>query len=276
VVLETIDAKAPQIVTFHIAGELSTGTVHIWETNDTHMFDHVSDIEVKDGSFSYTFDPASLYSLTTTTGQGKGAAVAPPRRDFPLPYGDNFDETPLHRSPRYLADQDGAFEAAPCIERSGSCLEQVVTRKPIPWGPLPDPFTIAGSAEWKDYTIAADVRLPHYGTATVMARIDSADVFKDANAVYPSGYVLKLSADGHWELLSTAYNQRTVTLASGFAVSLEHGWHHVELACRGDILEPSLDSKVLTRITDHSHAHGMIALGSDWSRVQFDTLSITP
>jgi len=154
-------------------------------------------------------------------------------------------------------------------------LEQVVSRKPIPWGPLPDPFTITGNAEWTDYAIATDVRLPHYGAATVMARVDSADVFKDGNAVYPSGYVLKLSADGHWELLSTAYHQRTATLASGVTTGLDHGWHHVELACKGDILEPSLDSQVLTHVTDHSHTHGMVALGSDWSRVKFDNLLIT-
>jgi hypothetical protein len=276
VVLETIDAKSPQLVTFHIAGGLSTGTVYVWETNDSHTFDHVSDIEVQDGGFSYTFDPASLYSLTTTTGQGKGAAVAPPARDFPMPYRDDFKETSLHRSPRYLADQDGAFEAKPCIERRGRCLEQVVTRKPIPWGPLPDPFTIAGNVEWRDYKIAADVRLPHYGAATLMARVDSADVFKDANAVYPSGYVLKVSADGHWELLSTQYNRKTVTLAAGATAGLDHGWHHVELTCTGDTIEPSLDAKVLTHITDRSHTHGMVALGSDWSRVQFDNLLITP
>ena len=27
---------------------------------------------------------------------------------------------------------------------AGRCLEQVITVKPTPWGPLPDPFTLAG------------------------------------------------------------------------------------------------------------------------------------
>lgn len=276
VVLETIAAKSPQTVIFHIAGGLSTGTVHIWETDDTHTFDHVADLEIKDAAFSYTFDPASLYSLTTTTGQGKGDAVAPPAADFPMPYRDNLEKAALHRSPKYLADQDGAFEATTCIERPGACLEQVVTQKPIPWGPLPDPFTIAGDVKWTDYRVAADVRLPRYGAATLMARIDSANVFEDGNALYPSGYVLKVISDGHWQLLSTAYHKKTVTLASGVTTALDHGWHHLELACKGDILEPSVDSKVLAHVTDGSHAHGMFALGSDWSRVQFDNLLITP
>ena len=276
VVLETIAATSAQTVTFHIAGGLSSGTIHVWETNDTHTFDHVSDIEAKDASFSYTFDPASLYTLTTTTGQGKGTAAPPPAKDFPMPYGDSFEETARHGSPKYLADQDGAFEVESCIERQGFCLEQVVSRKPIPWGPLPDPFTITGNIDWKDYTIAADIRLPRYGAATLMARIDSADVFKDANALYPSGYVLKVSADGHWELLSTAYNRGTVILASGVTAGLDLGWHHLELKCRGEIIEPFLDSKSLAHIADHSHTHGMVALGSDWSHVQFDNFLISP
>jgi hypothetical protein len=275
VVLETIDAKTPQLVTLQIAGGLSTGTIHVWETNGTRTFDHVSDIEVKQGSFSYTFDAGSLYSLTTTTGQGKGGAVPPPGRDFPMPYGDDFEATPLHRSAKYLADQDGAFEATSCADRRGTCLEQVVTRRPIPWGPLPDPFTITGDINWTDSRIAVDVRLPRYGTATLMARIDSADVFKDGKAVYPSGYVLKVSADGHWELLSASYNKKSVTLASGLASGFDPGWHHLELACRGDVIDPSLDAKALADITDRSHTHGMVALGSDWSAVQFDNLLVT-
>jgi O-glycosyl hydrolase len=276
VVLETIAATSPQTVTFRIAGGLSSATIHIWETNDSHTFDHVSDIEVKDGSFTYTFDPASLYTLTTTTGQGKGTAVPPPSKDFPMPYGDGFEKTARHRSPKYLSDQDGAFEVESCMERQGSCLEQVLSRKPIPWGPLPDPFTITGNIDWKDYSVAADVRLPRYGAATLMARIDSADVFKDGNALYPGGYVLKVSADGHWELISTGYNRGTVTLASGVTTVLDLGWHHLELKCQGDTIEPFLDSKSLAHISDHSHTHGMVALGSDWSHVQFDNFLITP
>jgi hypothetical protein len=36
------------------------------------------------------------------------------------------------------------FEAAKCVGRSGRCLEQVITQNPIPWGPLPDPWSLAG------------------------------------------------------------------------------------------------------------------------------------
>src|SRR5205085_9045413 len=103
-----------------------------------------------------TFDPDSLYSLTTMTGQGKGTAQPPSQKPFPFPYQDNFEQTTLAHTPKFLADQDGAFEVHPCDGRAGKCLEQVISVKPIPWGPLPDPFTLAGDANWTDYTVAAD------------------------------------------------------------------------------------------------------------------------
>ena len=39
-----------------------------------------------DVSFSVTLQPNEVYSFTTTTGQGKGAAVSPPAVNLPLPY----------------------------------------------------------------------------------------------------------------------------------------------------------------------------------------------
>ncbi|MEO6924264.1 MAG: hypothetical protein ABI142_10595, partial [Bryocella sp.] len=117
VVLETINASSPQAVRFELRNGLHAKTVHIWETNATKTFDHVADVGVKNGSFSYTFEPDSLYSLTTTTGQHRGDAVPPPDSPFPMPYRDDFDQVALNRAPKYLSDQDGAFEAHPCIDR---------------------------------------------------------------------------------------------------------------------------------------------------------------
>jgi hypothetical protein len=273
--LETIEATTPQAVNFHLTGGLSSGTVHIWETDATHTFEHVADVPVTGGSsFAYTFDPASLYSLTTTIGQAKGTAVPPPAKAFPFPYRDDFEGTARNRAPKYLADQDGAFEVQSCRERQGLCLEQAILRKPIPWSPLPDPFTIVGDVNWRDYTVMADTQVPVYGAATLMARIDSADVFKDGNALYPSGYIFRVAADGHWQLLSTAYKMPTVTLASGVTTGLDRGWHHIQLKCNGNNIEASIDAKPLAQVKDFSHSHGMFALGSNWAHVQFDNVAV--
>jgi hypothetical protein len=275
VILETIDASSPATITFRLSGGLASGRVHIWETNASRTFEHVADAELKDDTFTFTFEAGSLYSLTTTTGQARGPAHPPVAAEFPMPYEDNFEGSALNRSARYLADQDGAFEVLPCRGRSGRCLEQVITSKPIPWGPLPDPFTFAGDVHWVDYVVRADLQVPIYGTATLMARIDSSDVFRNGSALWPSGYVLRLTADGHWELLSASYEKPTVTLASGLA-DMKSEWHHAEIVCRGSSISVYLESQRLAEVNDTSHTHGMFGLGSDWSRVQFDNLSVKP
>lgn len=275
VVLETIDATSPQTVTFRLTGGLAATQVHVWETNSTRTFDHVANVMPVKGAFTYTFDPDSLYSLTTTTGQGKGTAVPPPAAPFPLPYSDDFEQTSLYHTPKYLADQDGAFEVRPCDGRPGQCLEQVITTLPIPWNPLPDPFTLAGNAAWTDYTVASDVRLLTNSPATLMGRIDSANVFEDGHAPWPSGYLLRLMPDGAWSLISAQYKNPTITLASGSAALGRGKWHHMELSFHGAQIQARLDGATLATVQDTTHTHGMFALGSEWNLVQFDNLRVT-
>jgi hypothetical protein len=275
VVAETIDAKQPQRVVIKIAG-LSREAVHVWETNGQRTFEHVADVTPLDGIVSYTLDPDSLYTFTTTTGQGRGAAKPPVDNPFPMPYADSFDDTDVARAPRYLSDQDGAFEAHPCMGRKGRCLEQVITTKPTPWGPLPDPFTLAGDVKWSDYRIAADVLLSGNGPVMLMGRIDSSDVFKDDKAVWPSGYVFSIEPGGKWTLSTAAYKSATRELASG-SVKLAAGkWHHAELAFKANQVSVSLDGKTIANATDASHPRGMFAVGTGWNRAQFDNLSVTP
>jgi hypothetical protein len=277
IVLETIDARRPQRVSFRISGGLAATTVHVWETNAHRTFEHVTDIKPVDNTFEISFDSDSLYSLTTTTGQGKGSAQSPPAGPFPLPYHDNFEHTPIGHVPKFLADQDGAFEVHPCAGRAGQCLEQVITVPPIPWGPLPDPFTLAGDAAWTDYAVSADVRFLSAASAAVMGRIDSADVFKNGHAHWPSGYVLRVRPDGAWKLLSTAYGKEpVVTLASGTVSFSPEKWHRLTLGFHGKRIVALLDGTQLAAIEDARHTHGMFALGTQWGRTQFDNLTVTP
>ena len=275
VVFETIHARAPQTVRFKLAGGLADSDVYVWETNDTHVFERVAVIHPVNGVFTHTFDPESLFSLTTTTGQGKGTAVPPPSRAFPMPYADNFDDTAKNRSPKYLSDQDGAFEVNACVDRPGQCLEQVISTKPVPWGPLPDPFTMAGDSAWRDYSVAADVRFLSASPALLMGRIDSADVFQDQNARWPSGYIFSVAPDGAWKLFGAAFKKPIVALGSGHIQIDRAQWHHLALRFQGKQVEGVVDGKTLVSIDDAAHEHGMFALGTEWDHIQFDNLSVT-
>lgn len=276
VVAETIGAAKAQTLRFRIEGGLADSEVRVWETNDAHVFDKVATVRPVNGAFTFTFDPNSLYSLTTTTGQGKGTAVPPPARSFPIPYRDDFKGTAEGRAPKYLADQDGAFEVHACVGRAGKCLEQVIEERPIPWGPLPDPFTMAGDAGWSDYSVAADVRFLSESPAVLLGRIDSADVFQDDKARWPSGYGLSVAPDGAWRLFSAKFKEPTVVLGKGTIELDKTRWHRVELRFRGAEIEGFLDGKKLISASDSSHGHGMIGLGTEWGRVQFDNLAVTP
>jgi hypothetical protein len=276
VVVETIDATQPQRITLEVTGGLPDEAVHVWETNRNRTFEEVAELSPVGRKLTYTLDPDSLYTFTTTTGQGKGTAKPPADNSFPLPYADNFEATEVKRAPRFLSDQDGAFEAHPCLYRSGRCLEQVITVKPTPWGPLPDPFTLAGDVAWSDYRVATDILLSGDGPVTIMGRIDSADVFADGKALWPSGYVFSIDPSGKWTLSSSTYKIPTRDLASGSVNLLEGKWHHAELSFKADRISVSLDGKQLFTAADSSHSHGMFAIGTGWNRAQFDNLSITP
>jgi hypothetical protein len=182
----------------------------------------------------------------------------------------------LGHTTKYLADQDGAFEVLPCDGRPGQCLEQVISGRPIAWAATPAPFTLAGDATWTDYTVAVDAHFLSAAPAVVMGRIDTADVFQDGDARWPSGYVLRVKPDGEWELLSAEFKKPVATLASG-SVALDWGqWHHLELRFRGEQVDALLDGSLLATVKSAAHAHGMFALGTEWDRVQFDNLRVAP
>src|ERR1700761_892606 len=51
VVVETIHAKDPQKITLAVKNGLTPSTIHVWETNNQHTFEHVGDLELQDGKY---------------------------------------------------------------------------------------------------------------------------------------------------------------------------------------------------------------------------------
>ncbi len=275
VIVETIAATAPQEAAFQISGGLSSGTIHVWETNAIKSFEKASDITPQNGSFSIALAPDAIYSLTTTVGQGKGSGTPPPAAPFPFPYSDDFESATLCKAPKYFADQDGAFEVAACMGRPGKCLRQVIDKRPIPWGDIsPDPFTFLGSADWSDYEVSTDAMIEEPGSAALVGRIDSADWFQDAKARWVSGYVLSLQQDGSWELDTTKFKIPPKKLASGKVPVQLKTWHHLALGFKGSAIQVSIDGASVANVTDTSHTKGMAGIGTGWNTAQFDNFAI--
>ena len=111
-------------------------------------------------------------------------------------------------------------------------------------------------------------------SATLIGRIDSADVFQDQKARYPSGYVLRVEANGHWTLLATAYKKPEKQLAAGDTTLDISRWHSMELSFQGKTIHAAIDGKGVANLQDQSHAHGMIGIGSGWDHTSFDNLAV--
>ncbi len=199
VIAETAKATTPQQVTFRIGPGLSPHSLCVWRTTRDEYFARQPDVTPgPDGSFSVTFEPDAIYSLSTTTGQRKGTfADVPDEKPFPFPYSENFDHYGLAKSwgylPHYTADICGVFEIADRPDGRGQCLRQVVSRKAQSWAPEWMPYTILGDPEWTDYEVSADILLDFAGWAGVMGRVSNTGNGWDCD---PDGYYARLYPDG--------------------------------------------------------------------------------
>lgn len=282
-VIETMDATAPETVDFEVTGGLATRPVQVWSTaidadDPGQQFRHAGAIPVRDGRFSVRLEPGHVYTLSTTTGQRKGAAhpAAGPDVRMPLPYREDFEDTGADHLARYFADINGGFEATPCGSgRAGSCYRQVVNAAPLTWhrGGLADPVTLMGDPRWwGDYRVSADAMLEQPGYVELLGRVER---YTPDGEV---GYHLRVADTGAWTLYRQEVDGTHSDLASGLAPAFGTGaWHGLALEFRGDRITAQLDGAELTTVTDVRDSTGQIGLGTGrWKNAQFDDVSVTP
>ena len=279
-IIETTTASAAQTVTVNVSGGLSTGTVHVWATNldstsPASYFVQQSSITPSGGSYSLTVQPGYIYTLTTTTGQGKGTATSPAQGTLALPYSDNFDSDTIDQQPRYLSQMQGAFEVEPCAGgRSGQCVQQQAPVQPIEWDGNSSPYTIGGNLSWANYTVAADVLLQQAGAVQLIGRAGWQHSFGPAGI---NDYYLQVSNTGAWSIVRNNTSDTLTTLASGTVSALGTGtWHHLALTLNGNSISAAIDGTTVGTVTDSTYSSGMIGLGVDgYQTDQFDNLSVS-
>src|SRR5205823_483376 len=184
-IIETTRATAAQTATFNVTGGLSTGTVHVWATNlnssnPSDFFVHTTDVTPSNGSFTLTLQPGFVYSVTTTTGQGKGVTSPPAARGLAIPYSDNFESYPAGSLAKYFADDAGGFDTAPCTGgHTGMCYRQQISTAPITWplGSSSPPVTVVGDPAWTNYQVKVDALLEQSGNVDLIGRSDGVSQF---------------------------------------------------------------------------------------------------
>ncbi|WP_405814820.1 ricin-type beta-trefoil lectin domain protein [Streptomyces sp. NBC_01390] len=280
-VIETMDAGSAQTLNFNVTGGLSTGTVHVWSTdvgstNPADHFVHTTDLTPSGGGFSLTVQPGHLYTLTTTTGQGKGTASGPARSALKLPYSDSFDGYTTGTEAKYLMDWQGAFETVGCGGgRSGKCVRQMSPQKPITWDSLTDPHALLGEVGWGNYTVSSDVLLEQAGYAELIGRAGGHDYDRTGGQ---NAYRLRVSDTGAWSILNSNTNGTVSTLARGTTTALgTDRWHSLALTFNGTTITAAIDGATVGSVNDGTWAAGQIGYGtSQGETAQFDNLSITP
>jgi Glycosyl hydrolase family 59/Ricin-type beta-trefoil lectin domain/Concanavalin A-like lectin/glucanases superfamily/Glycosyl hydrolase family 59 central domain len=279
-IIETTTATAAQTVNVSVSGGLSAGTVHVWSTNlnaptAANTFAQQASITPVNGSYSLTVQPGYIYTLTTTTGQGKGTAASPAQSTLALPYSDSFDSDTAGQQPRYLSQQQGAFEVGPCAGgRSGQCVQQQAAVQPIEWDGNSNPYTIGGNLSWANYTVSADALISQAGSVQLIGRAGTQHAFGPAGI---NEYYLQLSSTGAWSLVRNNTGDTLTTLASGTVTAPGTGtWQHLALTFNGAAISAAINGATVATVTDSSYASGMVGFGtSGYQTDQFDNLSVT-
>jgi hypothetical protein len=286
VVVETVDALAPQPVTFQVKGGLSTGAVHVWATNlnsanSSDWFVHQGDIAPNAGTFGMTLKPGFVYSISTTTGQSKGSTTPPAFTLQSLPFSDNFESYPAGSLATYFDSIQGAFETAACTGgHTGMCLRQVISQAPIAWDGASGtpPIVVVGDPYWTNYTVSTDALLEQSGNIDLIGRLGM--VSQSSNGGPSQGYHLSVKDSGPWTLFKEDASGNTSTLASGTVAFGLNTWHNLSLSMQGSAIQASIDSQSVATVTDSDYAGGNIALMvgpvNSWNNAQFDNFSVTP
>jgi len=280
-ILETTTATAAQTATFTVSGGLSTGTVHVWSTNlnsqnPADYFVHSQDITPTNGTYTLTLQPGYIYTVSTTTGQGKGTAASPAKASLALPYTDSFAGYSTGSEAKYLSDQNGSFEIQPCSGgRSGQCVQQMAAQEPINWDNASNPYTTIGDLSWTNYTVSADALMSQAGAVQLLGRVSTQHPFSVAGI---DEYYLQLANTGAWQIVKNDYNGTLTTLASGTVAAPGTGtWSHLALTFNGSTITAAINGSTVGSVTDSSYGHGQVGLGIDgWQTDEFSNLSVTP
>ncbi|MET7455772.1 NPCBM/NEW2 domain-containing protein [Streptomyces sp. NPDC005574] len=277
-IVETSTANSAQRADFTVSGGLPTGAVHIWATDlapGGSGFVHTGDEVPVDGHFSVTLQPGHVYSLTTTTGQGHGAAVSPPESHLALPYRDSFERHTLGREAAYLSDMQGSFETARCGGgRAGRCVRQMAAQQPIEWQDDSDAFALIGDTNWRDYTVSSDVYMEQSGTVELLGRAGE----QQRPQSHQAGYFLRVGDTGRWSVVRSDTRGRLTTLADGTTHTLgTHRWHTLELGFSGTTITASVDGGRVGAVDDSAYRTGQAGVGVVGYRTdEFDNLRIRP
>ena len=239
------------------------------------------------GKFSYTVEPYSIVTLTTTSGQ-KGYADEEKssyrnrnsNTNLNLPYTDDFnysDEFLKERggTPLYTCDAGGAFEVVKKADGS-KVLQQKITNdnKPINWGTTSSPSTTLGDTDWADYSVSIDVKLIKDNSVSNFAGVGlrSVGTCNGVSRVNKSGYWIKLISDGTYVCL-----KENTELHKGSIKNFNlNSSHNLKVSAVGNEIIFYINGISVFGYTDTTNPYlsGRVGIYSNFFNTEFDNLKI--
>ncbi len=257
------------------------------QTYDANWLKNSGTLTPENGSFTYTVEPYSIVTLTTTTGQ-KGYADEEKSEyqknetntNLSLPYTDDFnytDEFLEERggTPLYTCDAGGAFEVIKKADGS-KVLQQKITsdNSPINWGGGAVPTTTLGDTEWADYSVSADVKLDTKASKTNSAGVGlrSVGTCSAVSQSNKSGYWIKIDINGNYTCLK-ANKAVSEGVIRGFDINK---WYNLKVSAVGNEIVFYINNTAIYGYTDTKNPYlsGRAGLQSGFYMSEYDNLKI--
>ena len=261
----------------------------VGQAYDANWLKNSETITPENGNFTYTVEPYSIVTLTTTTGQ-KGyddeekSSYQKSETDtnLSLPYTDDFnysDEFIKERggTPLYTCDAGGAFEVVKKSDGSKVLKQKIDSSStPFTWGGGSSPTTTFGDTEWADYSVSADVKLDtrqqasDYNFAGVGLRsVGTCDIVSTSNK---SGYWISLAQSGKYQCLkaNTVLSEGTVR---GFDANK---WYNLKVSAVSNEIVFYVNNTAIFGYTDKQNPYlsGRAGLYSSYYLSEYDNLRI--
>jgi len=204
IIIESVESNKDEKIRFNLLGEYGSKEFYVWKSDSLNQFiKQPQKMKPENGVLSLKIDKGSIYTITTTTGQRKGdeKITIPVKRNFQLPYSDNFESYFTEQLPKYTSDISGVFEIVQ--DKGNKVLKQVVPAKGIEWAASlnAEPYTVIGDQFMTDYAVKINIKLLNKNEYVyVMGRIP----YVRQGQVLPSmGYWLRISTNQEYALCST-------------------------------------------------------------------------
>ena len=281
IIIETVDASASQIAKFTVTGGFSVNTLHVWSTNlnssdQSTYFVQQQDITPENGIFTISLKQGFVYTLSTTSGQVKGATKPPSSSILNLPYKENFDEYPIGTIPKYFDSIQGAFEVDSCRGgRTGMCMRQEINISPDMWpgGSPTAPLAVVGDPGWSNYKVSTDALIEQTGYIELIGRLGAQS---ESSPGASQGYHLRLQSNGTWTLFKEDISGKDTQLGTGTRLFGLNSWHNLSLGFNADTINAYIDSILVAALNDETYSTGQAGiLVSKWQNAEFDNFNIT-